>query len=191
MRKPYLLALLLALLFSMGAYAQNVVVKNNLLYDAALTPNLSLEMSLNRKQTFDLQIGLNPFGGKKDKERFQHLLIQPEWRYWTCERFNGWFIGVHALGGRYNIGNYKFPFDQLKKYRDHRYEGWFVGVGVGAGYQWVLSRRWSLEAELGVGNVYTDYDKYRCGLCGTKMESSHDYYFGLTKAAISLVYVIK
>ncbi len=47
-----------------------------------------------------------------------HWAVQPEWRYWTCRRFMGHFIGVHAHGGKYNGG--------LKKYR---YDGWGVGGG--------------------------------------------------------------
>ena len=34
------------LLFSLQAFSQKVVLKNNLVYDALLTPNLSVELSL-------------------------------------------------------------------------------------------------------------------------------------------------
>lgn len=34
------------LLFSLQAFSQRVAIKNNLVYDALLTPNLSLEFSL-------------------------------------------------------------------------------------------------------------------------------------------------
>lgn len=186
----FLLVILMAFI-SVGALAQKFVVKNNLLYDLTLTPNLSFEMSLNKKQTFDLQIGLNPFNGQKEDEKFKHLLVQPEWRYWFCERFNGWFIGVHALGGRYNVAKTRLPFGLLPAIHEGRYEGWFAGAGVGLGYQWILSRNWNLEAELGVGYAYTEYDKFNCGRCGTKLQSAKADYFGVTKAALSLVYVIK
>lgn len=36
------------LLFSLQAFSQKVVLKNNLVYDALLTPNLSVEFSLGR-----------------------------------------------------------------------------------------------------------------------------------------------
>lgn len=35
--------------------------KNNLVYDALLTPNLSVEFSLGKKWTLDTQIGMNFF----------------------------------------------------------------------------------------------------------------------------------
>ena len=176
--------------FFLNSQAQQVVLKNNFLYDATTTPNLSLEVGTGRKTTFDLQVGLNPFEfGNNSK--LKHILVQPEFRYWTCERFNGWFFAAHALGGRFNAGNVKFPFGLMKGLQDHRYEGWYVGGGLGVGYQWVLSRRWSLEAELGGGYVYFDYNKFKCTECGTRVADTHKNYWGVTKAALSLIYVLK
>lgn len=37
------------LLFSLQSFSQRVAIKNNLVYDALLTPNLSLEFSLGEK----------------------------------------------------------------------------------------------------------------------------------------------
>lgn len=37
------------LLFSLPVFSQRVAIKNNLVYDALLTPNLSLEFSLGGK----------------------------------------------------------------------------------------------------------------------------------------------
>lgn len=176
--------------FFLNSQAQQVVLKNNFLYDATTTPNLSLEVGTGRKTTFDLQVGLNPFEfGNNSK--LKHILVQPEFRYWTCERFNGWFFAAHALGGRFNAGNVKFPFGLMKGLQDHRYEGWYVGGGLGVGYQWVLSRRWSLEAELGGGYVYFDYNKFKCAECGTRVADTYKNYWGVTKAALSLIYVLK
>lgn len=175
----------------LGAQAQKVVLKNNLVQDVFATPNLSLEMAMGKKTTFDLSAGLNVFASEKDTKKFKHYIIQPELRFWTCERFNGWFFGVHALAGQYNMANYKLPLGLLSELETERRQGWFAGAGVGVGYQWVLSRRWSLEAELGGGYVYTDYDRFACGQCGTRLGSDQKHYLGLTKAAVSLVYVIK
>ena len=60
MKKFFLLLTLMAATF-IGTSAQQVVIKNNLLYDATSTPNLSLEFGLNKKQTVDVQVGFNPF----------------------------------------------------------------------------------------------------------------------------------
>lgn len=45
---------------------------------------------------------------------FKTRLVQPEFRYWLCERFNGHFFGVHGLGGEYNIAKVKLPFGLAK-----------------------------------------------------------------------------
>ena len=66
----------------------------------------------------------------------------------------------------------------------------FFSSLISCGYQWPISRHWNLEASLGVGYDYIKYDEMRCGTCGKKLKSSHKNYFGPTKAAISLIYVI-
>lgn len=56
------------LLFSLQSFSQKVVLKNNLVYDALLTPNLSVEFSLGKKWTLDTQIGMNFFFYEKSKQ---------------------------------------------------------------------------------------------------------------------------
>ena len=175
-----------------SAAAQSVVLKHNVLLDVVHSPNLSLELGLNKKQTLDLQVGFNPLTyNVADNSKFRHLTVQPEWRYWFCERFNGWFVGAHAHAGRFNAGNVAMPFDLFHTVKDSRYEGWFAGAGVGVGYQLPLSRRFSLEAEIGAGYAYVDYDKFACGKCGTLAKDGNSNYWGVTRAGLSLVYVLK
>ena len=173
---------------SWAAVAQNVALKTNLLYWSTVTPNLGLEASIARKHTVQLFYGLNPWepsGGKSLK----HWVVQPEYRYWFCEAFNGWFVGAHLQGGEFNVSSLDLPFGLVPELKDHRYEGWFMGGGITAGYQWVLSKHWNVEAAIGVGYDYFKFDKYKCGTCGEKMASSHKNYFGPNNAAISVLYI--
>lgn len=63
-------------------------------------------------------------------------------------------------------------------------------MGVAYGYSWLLGKHWNLEAEIGIGYVYTRFDVYECAGCGRKTETKrHHNYFGPTKAAVNLVYV--
>lgn len=165
------------------AFGQKVAVKTNALYWATTTPNLAVEFGLGPRTTLDVAGGYNPFTFS-DNKKLKHYLIQPEVRHWFCERFAGWFLGIHAHGGEFNVGGIG-PFTTIK---DHRYEGWFAGAGIGFGYQWVFSPRWGLEAEIGAGYAYLDYDKYPCEKCGRKLDSGHRHYFGPTRLSISLVY---
>lgn len=164
--------------------------ENNLLYDATTTPNLALEVGLGKKTTLDLYGGYNPFTFGNHK-RFKHWLAQPEFRYWTCERFNGTFWGVHLHGGEFSVAGISLPFKIFPSLKDHRYEGYFYGGGVSVGHQWLLSKHWSLEASVGVGYAHWVYDKYRCVNCSPKIKSGHKNYVGPTKAAVSLVYFIR
>lgn len=74
----------------------------------------------------------------------KHWLAQPEARYWFCEAMSSHFLGLHALGGEYNVGHIDLPVDflgsNLKKLKDYRYQGWFAGVGIAYGYSWLLAK---------------------------------------------------
>lgn len=188
-RKFFLFILALAASLS-GLYAQKVAIKNNLLYDATATPNLALEMALNRKMTLELGAGINWFDFS-DNRKAKHLLIQPELRWWTCDVFNGHFLGVHAHGAQFNIGGWDIPVGRLEKFKDNRYQGYLYGGGASYGYQWLLSPRWNLETSIGAGYARVYYDKYPCADCGTKIDDGVYNYWGVTKAAVSLIYIIK
>lgn len=186
------LAILLCIsLFSIQGKAQEMALKTNVLADAALpAPNFSVEMSLGKKHTLDVMGVLNPFT-YSDNKKMKVWAVQPEWRYWFCSSFNGWFVGVHAHAGQYNVGNYSLPFGLFPSTKEHRYEGWMVGGGVSVGYQWALSKHWGLELEAGAGYTYFDYDRFKCAKCGVKEKSDKKGFWGPTKAAVSLVYMIK
>lgn len=192
--KKLILGALLAIFWSAGAVrAQDVAVKTNLLADAIFSPNLGVEIGLAPKWTLDVSGQYNGWN-LSDYRRWKHWLVQPEARYWFCDRFAGHFLGIHTHAGQYNIGgiNGKVSFlgTDARKLKDTRYQGWFVGAGVSYGYAWILGMHWNLEAEIGVGYSYTRYDRFRCAGCGKKMESNRPHhYVGPTKAAVNLVYL--
>lgn len=64
-------------------------------------------------------------------------------RLWRFEPNVGPFIGIHATGGTFNIGN-----------RKAHYKGYLAGAGVSYGYSWLLTNRWNLTAEVGIGCYY-------------------------------------
>ena len=173
--------------------AQKVAVKTNLLYDATATINAGIEFGLAPKWTLDVSGNFNGWTMSHDR-KWKHWMVQPEARYWFCDRFAGHFLGFHAHGGQYNIGHLKndikFLGTDFSKLSDSRYQGWFIGAGVGYGYAWVLNKHWNLEGEIGIGYAYTRYDRFNCKGCGKKVEEDKDHhYFGPTKAAINLIYV--
>ncbi len=193
MKLKFCVTLLGALLLGFVARGQQAAVKSNLLYDATATINVGVEWGLAPRWTLDVSGNYNGWNMSNDR-RWKHWLIQPEARYWFCERFGGHFLGFHLLGGQYNVGGIdtgiKFLGTDFSGLKNYRYQGWAVGAGVAYGYAWILGRHWNLEAELGVGYAYTRYDTFRCVGCGKRIskDKSH-HYVGPTKAAINLVYV--
>ena len=187
--KKYII-LIISLFFSVAMYSQHFGLKTNLLYGATLTPNLGMEVALGKKITLELGGGYNPFTFN-DGKRFKHWLAQPELRFWTCERFGGTFFGIHAHGGEFSVANLKLPFDWMQQLKDHRYEGYFYGGGISIGHQWILGKHWNLEASIGGGYARIEYDKYTCPECGPKIKSGHYNYFGVTKASLSIIYIIR
>ena len=140
-----------------GTRAQEVAIKTNLLSDALLNVNAGVEIGLAPRWTLDLSGQYN--GWTVNDRKWKHRLVQPEARYWFCDRFARHFLGFHALGGEYNVGNINADFNFLGTnfgiLKNNRVQGWAVGAGIAYGYAWVLGKHWNLEAEIGVGYVYT------------------------------------
>lgn len=191
-RKKILL-LILTLGTVVGASGQKVGIKTNLVSDALLNVNGGIEFGLAPRWTLDISGSVNAWTLSHDR-RWKHWLVQPEARYWFCDRFAGHFLGFHALGGQFNVGHLKngmsFLGTDFSKLSDYRYQGWAVGGGIAYGYDFILGKHWNLELEAGVGYVYSRFDKFECKDCGRRVGKDLDHhYVGPTKAAINLVYV--
>lgn len=182
------------------ASAQELAVKTNLVYDAMTTPNIGVEIGLPGRSTANVVYGLNPWNfGSNDygKRKAKHWVVQPEYRWWFCTKFNGSFVGIHALGGQLNASNVNLPVpgfffsgENLQKgVKDHRYEACYAGAGVTYGYQWILGRHWNLEAEVGAGYIHAWYKKFDCDECGRKVGDGGSNYVGLTKLGLSILYI--
>lgn len=168
----------------------DVALKTNLLTDLTGTLNLGVEFRLSAYLTMDLSANYNPWTFS-DNRKLKHIQIQPELRYWVNEPFNGHFLGTHLSYTNFNVGNLNLPFDIFPDLKDYRLQGNGYGLGVSYGYQWLFSPRWSLEASLGFGYMYLDYTRYECHTCGKKLNKESKHYFGPTKLAVSLIYIIK
>lgn len=196
MKRVLIVCIAAAMCLVQGMYAQKVsnwALKTNILSDAFLNPNLGVEVGLSPKWTLEVAGQCN-FWSLSRNRRWKHWSVQPEARYWFCDRFAGHFIGIHVHGGQYNVGginvNANFLGTDYRKIKDTRYQGWFVGAGIAYGYAFILGRNWNLEPEIGLGYSYTMYDRFRCAGCGKRIETGvPHHYLGFTKLAINLVYL--
>jgi hypothetical protein len=187
--------LVLAGLLTLSLWGQDVELKTNLLYLATSTPNIGVEWKMNRHYTASLMAAYNPFrfaqyadaNGNTVNPKLHHWLASAETRYWFCESFLGWNVGINVFGGEYNAGGIRF----IPALKERRYKGWATGAGLTVGYQFPLSMRWSLDFSAGLGYLYTRYNRYSCYACGDRQGQYKRNYLGPTKAAISLVYSLK
>ncbi len=176
------------------ASAQSFAIKTNLLYDATTSINLGIEFPLSQKWTMDISGNYNPFEFD-DGEQWKHWLVQPEFRYWFCDKFAGFYFGMHLHGGVFNCRNCHTlnGIDGHKLFADcssTRNEGWYYGGGVSLGYEWLIGKRWRFEFCVGAGYVGSDYDIYEPIDDGERIGDAHNDYFGLTKAAVTLVFLL-
>jgi len=190
-KRVFLLFLLLEVFVLPRLGGQTLAVKTNVLSDAVGSPNISLEQSLGGRLSLDVSGHYNPFSSEGSMRRRKHWLVQSELRLWRCQPFSGHFIGLHVLAGEYNIADADLPLGLYKGTKTWRYEGFVMGTGISYGYHFILSPHWGIEAVLGAGYVRASYDRYRCAHCGEKLGSGYKNYLGPTKAAISVVYLIK
>lgn len=193
---PLIIAFLVCSLFSGKVYSQDITIKTNLLYGVGtFTPNIGIEIGLGKRTTLDISGGYNWFNldgaNSSNNKKLVHWIVQPEFRYFLCERFTGHFFGIHAIGSQYNIGGYELPMFFGKESKNYRYEGYAYGAGLSYGYQLPLAKRWNLEFNIGVGYMRMKYDQYDCSNCGELKENgATKNYFGPTKAGISLIFLI-
>ncbi|MGL5938505.1 MAG: DUF3575 domain-containing protein [Phocaeicola sp.] len=188
MYKQRLKLFLASLLIGVSCAKSQVAIKTNLLLDALRIPTLGAEFGLSQQLTLDIPFYYNPWSHSNQKE-FKLFMVQPELRYWFCNKFNGHFMGLNLLAGVYNTIGIDSPFALWNDMKEYRYKGDAYGIGLSYGYQFILGRHWNLEANVGIGYAYVNYKKYPCSECGDMIEKSHKHYYGPTKAAISLIYL--
>jgi hypothetical protein len=167
-------------------------LKTNLVSDiAGLAPNLHAELGLGKRTTFEMGVAFNGWnleGTPENNRKMIHGIASGEFRYWTCERFNGHFFGVHAFGGFYNVSGHDIPMLFEKEFR---YEGTGFGAGISYGYVLPIATRWNVEFNVGVGMMSMKYDKFGCEKCNDLVGSFSKTTFAPTRLGATLVFVIK
>lgn len=162
-----------------------VAIKSNLLYDAALTPDLGVEISLSRRVSVGLE-GVYAWWSNDRRHRYWRVRggwLDVSWWFGSAagqRRLTGHHAGLYA-----SMHDYDFEFG-------HR--GWQArnptfGAGLTYGYSFRLNGRLSLDLYLRAGYAggrVTEYvprcDAYAC------IRQYHSNYWGLTGAGVSLVW---
>lgn len=133
--------------------AQQFAARSNLLYWMTGTINFGGEYAVSKHSSVGLSFNLNPWTFGTDK-KIRHWFVRPEYRYWFTERYTRLFIGVHLIGGKFEVGGFELPAvgDRfMTGLPDNYYKGSVVGAGLTLGYDFYVSPHWNIELSAGVG----------------------------------------
>lgn len=126
-------------------------LKTNLLYDAALLPNLELEWLINDNWSVSVE-GDVAWWKPSFTKVYRLAVVSPEVRYHIRPRapWHGMYVGLFGGGGLYQLENGGDGY---------RGEGGMGGLSFG--YMWPLGKHFSFDAEIGVGYLYSRYKVYQ------------------------------
>ena len=179
------IALLSLLALPLGARGQQFAVKTNLLFDAALTPDIGVEFVTGEHSSVALSVfgHWNPYGMQS-----KLIAVQPEFRYW----FNGRpmvreYIGATLWGAAYDIA-----------LAGNIYQGDAITAGLTGGYVLPLSKRMNIELSAGFGVLlfkqkkYLDTDHYdEYFVDSATRTNATGYKLFPAKLGVTFIYIIK
>lgn len=155
----------------------------NLLYWAALTPNLTFDGYFGNAFSIHIE-GLYADWQTKGSHPKTWSVWQasPELRYWFWGkdyRFTGHYLGVYG-----HLGDFDFMFNNA-----HGFVGDYMGGGLSYGYVFPLNRALLMELGIRAGFVRAKYDSYYYEAPDYYRDEPHEkYYVGPTGAHVSLIY---
>ena len=166
--------------------ASYLALKSNLLYDALLVPNLSLEASISGGWTLGAG-GMFAWWSKDAKHRY--------WRIYGGDLEIRKYFGTlskskplqgHHLGIYGDFLTYDFEFG-AKGYQSKA----TYAAGIKYGYSHPIANRLNLDFALGIGYLHSNYKTYvpRDG-CYVYQETKKRKWLGPTQAEISLVWLL-
>lgn len=166
-----------------------IAVKNNLLYDAALAPNIEIERWFGRGNRYSImaEYQFPWYTWHHNSRAYEIQNLGLEGRYWLNAArvgrkwLTGFFAGVYVMTGKYDLER-----------NSHGHQGEYWSTGLTAGYAHSIGR-WNMEYSLGIGYLDTDYRCYRGQFSDHHLIWQHDGhtgYFGPTKLKVSLVYLL-
>ena len=166
-------------------------VKTNLLYDAALIPNLGVELYLGRRWTVTLD-GFWTWISSDKRHRYwqgyggyvgiRRYLSKPSTLNSQPSTLTGHHLGIYGLGMTYDVewGG-----------RGYQAARFGFGGGIEYGYSAKLCRRLNLDFSIGLGFQDGEYKEYLPMDDHYVWQSTHKrHWWGPTKAEVSLVWIL-
>lgn len=166
--------------------ASYFALKSNLLYDALLVPNLSLEASIGSGWTLGAG-GMFAWWSKDAKHRYWRIYgggLEIRKYFGTLSKSKP--LQGHHLGIYGDFLTYDFEFG-AKGYQSKA----TYAAGIKYGYSHPIAKRLNLDFALGIGYLHSNYKTYvpRDG-CYVYQETKKRKWLGPTQAEISLVWLL-
>jgi len=164
-------------------------LRTNLLYDAALLPNVGVEFPLSPKYSLAVNAGGNWIKNDHKHWYWRMLTADVEGRYWLGDRkydrklrHQGHHVGVYGAVYRYDI-----EFGKKGQMGDFAYGG-----GLSYGYSLPIGKRLNLDLSLGVGYIGGKYKEYEpIDTHYVWIATKQRHYVGPTKAEVALVWKLR
>ena len=166
----------------------HIAIKTNLLYDAAIIPNIGVELCFNHNWS----IATN----------WMYAWWKTNKKHWWWRTYGGdiairkWLgkTGLNNPLTRHHLGIYgqilTYDFEIGKK--GYLGDKWSYGGGIEYGYSLPVSRRLNIDFNIGLGYLGGKYKEYiPIDNCYVWQATKHRHWFGPTKAEISLVWNIE
>lgn len=166
-----------------------VFLTTNLLYDAALTPNLGIGIYLGKRVTLFAD-WMHAWWSNRDRRRYWRLYGgDVEVRYHIGKLREQSPLGGHHIGVYGSLACYDFQFG-----RDHTgvlSDKYNYAVGISYTYSLPVSTHFNIDFNLGVGYLWGTYKKHRLiDDCDVWMSTHKMGWFGPTRAGVSLVWLL-
>ena len=196
-----------AALQSFKTYRSLFALKTNLLFDAALAPNVEVEFPLGRDSRWSIMVedwfpwfrvshnekgDASPYyrsDQRPTRHSYEVWTLGAELRYWFTPRcraakpaLSGTFLGIYGAGGKYDV-----------EWKSEGYQGEFTSFGITLGHSWVLSRHWNLELSASGGYVGGPQRHYKAEFDDARLifrNRDRLRYIGPTKLKLSLAWII-
>ena len=155
------------LVFTITAHLSlaEIYYKINSLYALLGIINPAVEIPINKHSSFQVECVASPFlyfTEHQIKKPVHFFIFMNEYRYYTKEVNNKWYIGGNFSLMGFNMYKPKlleeFKF-QLDPYRRSRGYGFMTGLSVGYAYKW--KKNWTIDSYFGWAYMLSWYNGYR------------------------------
>ncbi|GHT66822.1 hypothetical protein FACS189452_03380 [Bacteroidia bacterium] len=174
---------------NIAEYLNGVSVKLNMVLFFTTTTHIEIEKNIGTQWSFCVPFVYAPYT-MIPAWTFRVLLVQPEWRWWIQEQQEGFFVGVHAHTGYFNVA---WNAQDRYQTRNGNKGKPLYGAGIGGGYATMGGAHWFLEFAIGLGYAHFEYDIFdnsKGVASGKQLGYGTRNYWGITRASVGIGYKI-